>query len=137
MGHDLSDENKNIARSKGIRLTERLVGYGALAILTYPQNPIDELTVDQVRKLMIGDYTWKQVGGTDDPVIVASVETLNSDTRMFLLHDFLKVPAVRSKVERVSSFSYYTQKGSRNPRKLSGTADYGMSKVYQVRRRKS
>jgi phosphate transport system substrate-binding protein len=104
LGHSLSKDQRNAAAAKGIELTERLVGYGGICILTYPKNPIDELTVDQVKKLMIGDYTWKQVGGTDDPVVVVSVAAMNSDTRMFLMRDFLGVPAVRPKVVRVSYF---------------------------------
>ncbi|MGO9120132.1 MAG: PstS family phosphate ABC transporter substrate-binding protein [Desulfomonilaceae bacterium] len=104
-GHDLTSEDKQAARGKGIDLTERLVGYGAVVILTYPQNTLDELTVEQVQKLFKGDYTvWKQVGGADHPVVVVSVENLGSDTRMFLMHDFLNVPSVRASVERVTSF---------------------------------
>jgi len=110
LGHHLSDEQKNATRAKGIQLNERLVGYGAIAFLTYPQNPVDEVTVEQLRKLMIGDLTWKQVGGNDEPVVVVSVETMTSDTRMFVLRDFLAVPAVRSKVERITSFRTIAKK---------------------------
>ena len=61
--------------------------------------------MEQVQKLFKGDYTvWKQVGGADHPVVVVSVENLGSDTRMFLMHDFLNVPSVRASVERVTSF---------------------------------
>ncbi len=48
-----------------------------IAIITHPSNPVDTLTVDQVRKLFSGEYTnWSQVGGTDLPVqLIASRDT--------------------------------------------------------------
>jgi hypothetical protein len=48
-----------------------------IAVITHPSNPVDTLTVDQVRKLFNGEYTnWSQVGGTDLPVqLIASRDT--------------------------------------------------------------
>lgn len=105
-GHDLTDEEKQAARDKGIQLVEQLVGYGGLAFITYPENTIDELTLEQVQKLLRGDYNnWIQVEGPNEPVVVVSLEALNSDVRMYLLHDFLRVPSVKANVERMNSFS--------------------------------
>ncbi|MFH0825829.1 MAG: substrate-binding domain-containing protein [Pseudomonadota bacterium] len=105
LGRRLTDQDKLIAKQRGLDIVERLVGYGAVVFLTYPQNTVEELTVDQVQKLLRGDYAdWSQVGGPAEPVTVISVEALGSDTRLFVMNDFLQVPAVRSKVERVSSF---------------------------------
>jgi phosphate transport system substrate-binding protein len=104
-GHHLSNEDKQAAREKGIDLAERLVGHGGLIFLTYPQNTVDEVTVEQLQKLLKGDYSsWNQVGGPPDPVVVISLEAVNSDTRMFLLHDLLGVPSLKSKVELMMSF---------------------------------
>ena len=110
-GHDLSDEEKQTARGKGIQLVERLVGYGGLVILTYPENPRDELTVDQLQKVLNGDYaSWNQVGGPDVPVVVFSLETEANDITQFILHDFLHVPSLSSKVERVLSYGVIIKK---------------------------
>ncbi len=48
-----------------------------IAVITHPSNPVDTLTVDQVRKLFSGEYTnWSQVGGMDLPVqLIASRDT--------------------------------------------------------------
>lgn len=48
-----------------------------IAVIIHPSNPVDTLTVDQVRKLFSGEYTnWSQVGGTDLPVrLIASRDT--------------------------------------------------------------
>jgi phosphate transport system substrate-binding protein len=104
-GHDFTDEEKQAAREKGIQLDEHLVGYGGLGFLTYPENTVDELTLEQVQKLIRGDYNnWSQVGGPNEQVVIISLEALNSDVRLYLLHDFLHVPTVRSRVERMNSF---------------------------------
>jgi ABC-type phosphate transport system substrate-binding protein len=48
-----------------------------IAVITHPSNPVDTLTVDQVRKLFNGEYTnWSQVGGQYLPVrLIASRDT--------------------------------------------------------------
>jgi hypothetical protein len=48
-----------------------------IAVITHPSNPVDSLTLDQVRKIFSGEYSnWSQVGGTDLPVqLVTSRDT--------------------------------------------------------------
>lgn len=108
---DVTPEEKQTAREKGLDIAISLVGYGGVAFVTHPENPIEELTMDQVKKLIKGEFTnWKQVGGADEPVTIVSVEALNSDTRLFILNDFLGVSKVTAKVERVSYFGSVTKK---------------------------
>jgi|GEM_PF-2288454 len=47
-----------------------------IAVITHPLNPVDTLAIDQVRKLLTGEYTnWSQVGGEDLPVrLITSME---------------------------------------------------------------
>jgi phosphate transport system substrate-binding protein len=62
------DERKK-AIEKGIRLGEKPIGRAAIALITHPRNPLNELTLEQVRKIYTGEYdNWKQVGGPDAPV---------------------------------------------------------------------
>ncbi len=40
-----------------------------IAVITHPSNPVNSLTLDQVRKIFSGEYAnWSQVGGTDMPI---------------------------------------------------------------------
>jgi hypothetical protein len=42
-----------------------------IAVITHPSNPVDELTLDQIRKFYTGEYdNWSQVGGHNLPVKV-------------------------------------------------------------------
>ncbi|MBI5570467.1 MAG: PstS family phosphate ABC transporter substrate-binding protein [Desulfomonile tiedjei] len=113
-GHELTGEDEKRAAAKGVNLVRRLVGYGAIPILIHPDNPVNELTVEQVKKLMKGEYTsWNQVGGPDVPVLIVALEGVSS-TLMFLTQDFLQVPSLKSQVVRVLSYRSIIQKVSDN-----------------------
>ena len=62
------DEQKKAA-AKGLKLENKLIGYTGVAVMTSPKNPINELTLDQLRRIFTGEYTnWKQVQGPDVPI---------------------------------------------------------------------
>jgi phosphate transport system substrate-binding protein len=90
----LADEDK-LAAEKGVKLVERVIGYGGITIITNASAGVDRLTMDEVRKLMIGEYTnWKQVGGKDAPVKVVRTDESHPGTLVFLERDFLHAPFV-------------------------------------------
>jgi phosphate transport system substrate-binding protein len=61
----LPDEQKSAA-DKGYALGNKLVGYAGMAVFTNRRNPVNELTMEQLRKMYTGKLTnWKDVGGTD------------------------------------------------------------------------
>jgi hypothetical protein len=58
-----------------------------IAVITHPSNPVQTLTVDQVRKLFSGEYNnWSQVGGADLPVKLVASRVGHAD-----LEDLLNV----------------------------------------------
>jgi phosphate transport system substrate-binding protein len=80
------------AKAKGLDLKEAVVGWGGIVVVTHPSNPVEALTVDQLRRLLTGEFSsWKQVGGPDKPVLVvafsegARVGTFNYVTNQLLL----------------------------------------------------
>lgn len=45
------------------------VAWDALAVIVHPDNPVEDITLDQIRGLYLGKITnWKQLGGNDAPV---------------------------------------------------------------------
>lgn len=55
---NLKDEEKE----RG--LTETVIAYDGIAIIVNPENPVTDLTVEQITKIYTGEITnWKEVGG--------------------------------------------------------------------------
>jgi len=55
-----------------------------IAIITHPQNPLRQLTLDQLRRILTGELTkWKDLGGPDEPIILVTADHV-SGTSMFL-----------------------------------------------------
>ncbi len=115
-GHELTPEEKLAATEKGVQVAERLVGHGGLVLLTAPENTVNELTLTQIRELMKGNYTnWDQVGGPSLPVVFISLEDTDTDIRIFLLNNFLKIPAFHAKTVRVINYQAAIRKAATTP----------------------
>jgi len=49
--------------------------YDGIALITHPENPVTNLTLDQIVKIYSGQITnWNEVGGSDGTIIVVSRE---------------------------------------------------------------
>jgi phosphate transport system substrate-binding protein len=80
MEQDLKEE----AVEQGIDLQEKVVAWGAVVLVTDPENPVNELTKDQVRKIFLGEYVnWAKVGGLDEPIVTMSRDEAVSGTERF------------------------------------------------------
>jgi phosphate transport system substrate-binding protein len=78
------------ARAKGIEPVEHVVAIDALAIITNLDNPVSELTIQQLSDMYTGRITnWKDVGGNDAPIILLSRET-NSGTHVYFLEEVVR-----------------------------------------------
>jgi len=83
--HFLDQDQKKTAVDLGMDLQERLVSRDAVAVFVNRENPVSELTIDQVRSIFIGGVTrWNGVGGRDAPVEVYTDETPKSEIATLL-----------------------------------------------------
>jgi phosphate transport system substrate-binding protein len=49
--------------------------YDAIAVIVYPENPLGDLTLDQIRKIFAGEVTrWSQLGGKDRAITLVTRE---------------------------------------------------------------
>lgn len=56
-------------------LTEVVIAYDGVAVITHPSNPITELSMEQVLAIYKGEITnWSEVGGEDKEIVVVSRE---------------------------------------------------------------
>ena len=71
------------ARAKGVEPYEIVVASDGLAVVVNPANPISEITIEQLSAIYSGKVTnWKDVGGTDAPIVALARDT-NSGTHVF------------------------------------------------------
>lgn len=74
------DENK-YAKDNNVALIEKPIAKDALTFMVNNSNPIESLTVEQIRKIYTGDITnWQEVGG-DNMLITPYVRNRNSGSQ--------------------------------------------------------
>ena len=65
----LKDEEKSAG------LKETVLAYDGIAIIVHPDNPVSDLTIEQIAQLYTGEITnWKDVGGNDAEVVLIGRE---------------------------------------------------------------
>ena len=65
----LKDEEKSAG------LKETVLAYDGIAIIVHPDNPVSDLTIQQIAQLYTGEITnWKDVGGNDAEVVLIGRE---------------------------------------------------------------
>ncbi len=81
----------DLAREQGVEPVEHIIARDAIAVIVNPENPVSELTLQQISDMYSGVYTnWSQVGGEDRPIVRLSRET-NSGTHVYFLETVLRL----------------------------------------------
>lgn len=81
------------AQERGIDPLQHVVARDALAVVVNPENPVSQLTFQQIADIFTGKITnWSAVGGEDRPIVVLSRES-NSGTYVFFLENVVQVGA--------------------------------------------
>jgi phosphate transport system substrate-binding protein len=79
-----------LAEKKGITPNEIVVARDGIAVVVNPENPIDQLSMEQIGKIFTGQITnWNQVGGPDEDIVILSRES-SSGTYVFFQEHVLK-----------------------------------------------
>lgn len=86
----MKDEEIAEAQGNGIAPVEHVVAIDALAVIVHPDNPVSELTIQQLADMYTGKITnWQDVGGDDRPIVLLSRET-NSGTHVYFLEEVVR-----------------------------------------------
>ena len=87
----IKDEEVAQAQSQGIDPVEHVIARDAIAVIVNPENPVSELTLQQISDIYSGKTTnWLEVGGEDRPIVKLSRET-NSGTHVYFLETVLRL----------------------------------------------
>jgi len=86
----MKDEEIAAAQENGIEPVEFVVAVDALAVIVHPDNPVSDLTIDQLSGIFTGRITnWQEVGGHNAAIILLSRET-NSGTHVYFLEQVIR-----------------------------------------------
>lgn len=108
-------ENK-YAIDKDAMLVERLQGYGGIVIIVHPENPLNELSEEQIRRIFKGEYTrWDQVGGRAESITVVRTDETDPGTLRFMVDVFLSGSAFTKAAVVLERFPGVMSKVARTP----------------------
>jgi len=100
------------ARAKGREVVETIIAWDGLALVVNRNNPINELTLEQLAGIYLGGITnWKDVGGSDTRIVATSRDTASGTHAYFkkevlsdaeFSQDVLFLPSTSTGVTEVS-----------------------------------
>lgn len=78
------------AEQLGLTPVEFIIAQDAIAVVVNHQNPIDQLTIQQIAAIYSGAINnWSEIGGENRPIVRLSRET-NSGTHVYFLEEVLR-----------------------------------------------
>lgn len=87
----IKDEEIAAAEANGITPVEYVIARDAIAVIVNPENPIKELTMEQIARIYRGEVSnWSELGGDDRPIVRLSRET-NSGTHVYFLEEVVRL----------------------------------------------
>jgi phosphate transport system substrate-binding protein len=89
----------DLAHEKGVDPYEIQVATDALSVVVHPDNPVSELTIEQLSDIYTNKVTnWKEVGGDDAPIVALSRDT-NSGTHVFFKEQVVQMKGLPTEDE--------------------------------------
>jgi phosphate transport system substrate-binding protein len=86
----MKEKEYKLAAKQKLSPEEIVVARDGIAVVINPQNPVDVLTLEQIRLIYTGEITnWKDVGGPDQKIVVLSRES-SSGTYVFFQEHVLQ-----------------------------------------------
>jgi len=87
----IKPEELEAARAAGYDPREFVIARDAIAIIVHPDNPINNLTLQQLSLIYRGEITnWSELGGEDREIVRLSRET-NSGTHVYFLESVIRM----------------------------------------------
>ena len=79
---DIGLSSRNLKdEEKADGLTETVLAYDGIAMIVHPENPVSDLTLEQIATIYTGEITnWNEVGGSDGEIVLIGREA-GSGTR--------------------------------------------------------
>jgi len=83
----MKEKEQKLAAANKISPVEIPVARDGIALIVHPENPVSSLTLDQLRLIYTGKVSnWKEVGGSDTPILLLSRESSSGTFVFFQEH---------------------------------------------------
>ncbi len=83
----INDREKDLAAARNLNPREFAVALDGIAIIVHPENPVNDLSMEQLQGIFTGNITnWQEVGGADLPILVFSRESSSGTFVFFQEH---------------------------------------------------
>ena len=87
----IKPEELAAAQAAGLNPQEFVIARDAIAVIVNPENPVDQLTLEQLSQIYRGEIAnWSEVGGENRPIVRLSRET-NSGTHVYFLEAVVRL----------------------------------------------
>lgn len=98
---EMKNKEIEIARKHGVEPKEIIVAFDGVAVIVNHNNPVENLTIDDLRRIFTGQSkNWKDFGGKDMPIVTLSRE-VSSGTHLY----FKEVVIREGKKDSTAEFS--------------------------------
>ena len=72
---EIGMSSRDLKEEEAAQLEEVVIAYDGIVVVTHPSNPVNDLTLEQVKQIFTGEVTnWKELGGEDLEIVVVSRE---------------------------------------------------------------
>lgn len=93
----ISADELTQATAKGINPVEHIIARDAIAVIVNPNNPVNQLSLQQISDIYSGKISnWQEVGGEDRPIVRLSRES-NSGTHVYFLETVIRLGDKKNK----------------------------------------
>lgn len=84
---EMTPDEINQAKARGIEPVETIVAWDGLAIVVNPDNPVRQLTLEQIRSIFLGEIrNWHELGGPNEEIVVTTRDTSSGTHQYFKEH---------------------------------------------------
>jgi phosphate transport system substrate-binding protein len=88
---EMKPEEMIAAKDKGMTPQQFIVAGDAIAVIVNPENPVQQLTLQQISDIYTGKIrNWRDVGGENRPIVLLSRES-NSGTYTYFLENVIRL----------------------------------------------
>jgi phosphate transport system substrate-binding protein len=105
-------------------------GHDAIIVLTYPGNPVSNLTLDQLRRIYLGPIVnWQQLGGENRGIVPLTRERSSGIHAMFVNHLF---GTSFNGNEKAFTIRASKEKILKTIKRIEGSVGYGILRLEQA-----